>query len=606
MVDSFQYSRPMAETQVQARHGVVSQAQFGRTRAMLTWAKDSELGELRYIGEIPRARTGRRCNCLCYGCGQPLEAVNAGVNDGFVAPHFRHSGGVLDEPCALASSRAVVIGALAHLRELELNLPGPLVEGHFIGLSGKVYGRILRAAGERVRVTHVHVHDNALAVLSLEDGRKIQVALSGSVQFEANGDRLPLILIESNDLSVASLTPQEIRQRIVGLVSNGTWGTELLEGQPERQRSAYEQALMALDAVPVEAQEYIGRTPSRETLIHWHAKHILASVSRMQLPDVLGVMSRSFLDAGLTQEELTVTPPPVYLHSSLVEKPLGTLRPDVQCTMDGPLGEGWDGLLAMEVTVTHGIDEVRYQAIAKQGTPTIELNLSALPRNIDLARLDELVRTDLSLRSWVYHPLQKQLEEHGRKRVEELGLFASPNQLAAKFKAEFIALCDKASFHGPIFSDEMIQRKLLIQGLGLRLEQQGYKGANFKAEFNAETLISRLCSIELNKPIGYRVNTLWQVINYLKSDRPSSREPGHHYLCMLALKVYAPPFPASESHAIEGMRAAVRAGVEDPNSPYLRNPEFEQLVALLFPALKSGIEQLQRRAQKKANRQQNG
>lgn len=140
----------------------------------------------------------------------------------------------------------------------------------------------------------------------------------------------------------------------------------------------------------------------------------------------------------------------------------------------------------------------------------------------------------------------------------------------------------------------------------LRLEQQGYKGANFKAEFNAETLISRLCSIELNKPIGYRVNTLWQVINYLKSDRPSSREPGHHYLCMLALKVYAPPFPASESHAIEGMRAAVRAGVEDPNSPYLRNPEFEQLVALLFPALKSGIEQLQRRAQKKANRQQNG
>lgn len=599
MVASYQNNRPMAETQMNSRHGEVSPTLPSKTRAMLTWAKDGERGELRYIGEISRINTGRRCNCICYGCGHPLEAVNAGVDRGAVAPHFRHPGNVLDAPCALAASRAVVLRILARMTQLELELPGTLLERSFVGLSGKVYGRDIRAARERVRVTNVYTQDNVIAVLCLADGREIQVSLSGSVQIEANGVRHPLILIESDDPSVVSLSEQEIRQRIVGLISNGRWATELLETRQELQSSAFEQAVQALDAPPLEACEHIGRTPSRETLVHWHGKHILASLSHIQLPDVLGVMTDSFLNAGVRQEEVTIRAPRVYLHSSMVEKSLGVLRPDVQCTMEGPLGEGWDGLLAMEVTVTHGIDELRHQAIARQRTPTIEVNLSALPRNIDLLQLNNLVRSDLSLRSWAYHPLHEQLAEYGRKRVEELSMFASPNQLAAKFKAEFVALCDKASFYGPYPTQEMMQRKLLIEGLGLRLEQQGYKGADIRSVLSAERLISRLCSIELNKPIGYRVNTLWQVINNLKSDRKNGPQIGHHYLCMLALKVYKPPFPGPrESQEISEMADEVRAGVEDPNSPYLRNPEYEKLVALLFPELTPGIQALERRARR--------
>lgn len=113
MVASYQNNRPMAETQMNSRHGEVSPTLPSKTRAMLTWAKDGERGELRYIGEISRVNTGRRCNCICYGCGQPLEAVNAGVDDGAVASHFRHPGSIFDSPCALAASRAVALRILA-------------------------------------------------------------------------------------------------------------------------------------------------------------------------------------------------------------------------------------------------------------------------------------------------------------------------------------------------------------------------------------------------------------------------------------------------------------------------------------------------------------
>ena len=95
------------------------------------------------------------------------------------------------------------------------------------------------------------------------------------------------------------------------------------------------------------------------------------------------------------------------------------------------------------------------------------------------------------------------------------------------------------------------------------------------------------------------MNTLWQVINNLKSDRKNGPQIGHHYLCMLALKVYKPPFPGPrESQEISEMADEVRAGVEDPNSPYLRNPEYEKLVALLFPELTPGIQALERRARR--------
>lgn len=59
-------------------------------REQMAWAKAAETGKLVFVGELPRIRTGLKCGYVCYGCGEPLQAVNAGNSEAQVTPHFRH------------------------------------------------------------------------------------------------------------------------------------------------------------------------------------------------------------------------------------------------------------------------------------------------------------------------------------------------------------------------------------------------------------------------------------------------------------------------------------------------------------------------------------
>jgi len=83
----------------------------------LTFAIEREMRALRHVREV---RTGQACGCICPGCNEPLEAVNAQATVYKKRPHFRHLEGQNSAECAARSIAKAAEAALADVRSVQL------------------------------------------------------------------------------------------------------------------------------------------------------------------------------------------------------------------------------------------------------------------------------------------------------------------------------------------------------------------------------------------------------------------------------------------------------------------------------------------------------
>lgn len=134
---------------------------------ILSFAKDALTGELRHVHEGP---TGRACNCVCPGCGSPLDAINAGVIGGKKVAHFRHiTGGIARQTCMDA---ARMFSFVESMRGTILKLP-PEIDGG----QGALFVASSETAAETPVVERVEARDFTSAVLTLSDGRELVVSV---------------------------------------------------------------------------------------------------------------------------------------------------------------------------------------------------------------------------------------------------------------------------------------------------------------------------------------------------------------------------------------------------------------------------------------------
>jgi len=93
----------------------------------------------------------------------------------------------------------------------------------------------------------------------------------------------------------------------------------------------------------------------------------------------------------------------------------GSAHPDV-------ILHSFDDHLWCEVKVTHGVDEDKRAKLMSYGMPTLEFDLSCIHKyeTWTLATLDLTLRTDASIKRWVFNPEEEKVREKFRKLRQEL------------------------------------------------------------------------------------------------------------------------------------------------------------------------------------------
>lgn len=147
-----------------------------------------------------------------------------------------------------------------------------------------------------------------------------------------------------------------------------------------------------------------------ETALHRAAKEIVAEWRTLTLH--ARTISETLEDRfGVKRREEERLPAETFVvRDARIEAALAGLRPDL-------LLRGDDGRqLAVEIRVTHRVDEVKQQRLRDQKIATVELDLSTLPREaLDRAGLAQAIAE--ARQKWVYHPDDEQTRRRLRARL---------------------------------------------------------------------------------------------------------------------------------------------------------------------------------------------
>lgn len=147
-----------------------------------------------------------------------------------------------------------------------------------------------------------------------------------------------------------------------------------------------------------------------ESALHLYAKQVIAESRTVWLPEMLAVY-RGHRDRLATIRRYQAA-------AAECEARVGDFRPDV--ILRDPNGD-----LAVEVLVTHRVDEEKIAKIRAAGLPTIEIDLSTAARQFKPEEMaDRVLRS--AFRVWLYHPeievaslaLKQRIEEAARRHEE--------------------------------------------------------------------------------------------------------------------------------------------------------------------------------------------
>lgn len=126
-------------------------------------------------------------------------------------------------------------------------------------------------------------------------------------------------------------------------------------------------------------------------------------------------------------------------------------------------------------------------------------------------------------------------------------------------------------------------RHLEFIGMGGRVESFS------EAEF-LEQHLPRLLSIKYGKPIGYRFNTVWQVLNSALNLSSVSHQP-FNILYLMAVKQYKPWLQHHHAEKINRHREEIRQSIKlnKGESRFIRDTRFDEAIELVFPELREQL-----------------
>ena len=144
-----------------------------------------------------------------------------------------------------------------------------------------------------------------------------------------------------------------------------------------------------------------------ETGLHLAAKDILAKRGEIVLPAAAVKFPGGKRPFEVAAEGL-------YAVSNVrLESGFGGLIPDVLVDIDGQP-------LAIEIFVTHRVDEEKTEKLRQLGLSTIEIDLSMVDRDLDPPLLESIVIDECDRKRWLFHSEVAQQEKRLRSEAKEL------------------------------------------------------------------------------------------------------------------------------------------------------------------------------------------
>lgn len=565
---------------------------------VMAWARERATGTMRYILELGEHQRGAHCGCDCISCGQPLTAVNAAKATYRRRPHFRHPAGSLKEGCLVLTAREAIRAALR---------PGALIflprrrrSAQFQGLSGQAYEAWVEQPPERVQIASVEFRDGIKALLELDDGRKLEVQLVGSADVS---DATPLgivprIQIAVDDPMIAAMAPEEIRRRLVPLFDQATWCGHWLDADLESQ-AAEAAHLAAEDALDWESHHpELPPELRRESLLHREVKAILEQTGRLRVPG-WNLQVDNGTGSGL-RRQASAPEKTAYLLGARLEQRLGRIIPDVVAQ----LREG--GELLIEVTVTNHVTEERLARIREVNLPTLEIDMSRFGGRITRKQLTDIVVDDVAGKVWLHHPvmeerrraLQAELEAEARAETERQAEHERRRKAILDVPLEswiqrFLSAADRHALlrwtEGGNDDDKAAAEAELATSASA-LAELGYAEAMDQRLYSGlgGGLVPRLLAIQHNRDPRGGEDGAWPVIQTILHEHADSQRTWHS-LYLIAVKAYRPALMDSEATEVDQWREQVKRSIQSGEPTYLRDPYFDRLLGVLFPAMREAL-----------------
>ncbi len=223
----------------------------------------------------------------------------------------------------------------------------------------------VEAPAQRVRVASIDFRDRAYAMLTLDDGRKLRVALTGGITEKAGDDGdatlIPTITIDV-DSSIAGMDQAEIRKRLQLVAGNICWRSHWNDAElmSDARAQATETAIDALDWLTddIELPEGLSPAMKRESLLHYEVKRILERAGQLTVPGLEILEELRTAGQPTLQRRWSVGDRVLDLMNTRLEHRMRPLIPDVVCEARAQDGQAFDPLI-IEVTVTNVIDDER-------------------------------------------------------------------------------------------------------------------------------------------------------------------------------------------------------------------------------------------------------
>lgn len=576
---------------------------------VMAWAEDQANGEPRYIGELGVNQRGSKCNCRCISCKLPLTAVNAAKTKFQIRPHFRHPTGAEKNACLVLAARFAALQMLKS--EGVLELPRHRQSARVTGLSGKYYEAWVESPPERVRISSFRFNDKASAILTLDDGRKLSIRLVGRLEAKESETDLavsltPTILLIVDDPSIAAMSPAELRKRLRLISVDGIWcsywnNKALIDEAMDAAKREAEVALDWLGDIP-DFPVDISANLKRETLLHLKAKEILDREKRICLPS-FDIEAETVLPNGRVLTRTKMLPGHIAeLESVTLEKRIGRIRPDVVAKAITS-GEWLAEQILIEITVTNTITEERIERIRRENIPALEIDISRMGGVVTEAEFTHLVVDELAGKRWLFHPQierERSLLEHelSNEAAEIIEQERQYSEAISTPVGEWVRLyLESVMSHGNIRAhadDSVRDSALLERAISLvrkyakNLSAHGYPEANDDELFRQRgNILERLLSLKLNKAVGYKLDSAWQVINAILQEKPPYSQWQSLYL--MGIKTWRPTLNEEQTERVSKWRADVLRSLNAGERTFQRDRKYDRLLTLLFPELATAL-----------------
>lgn len=603
-----------------------------QSELVMAWAQDATTGRAIYVLELDGSRRGKKSGCKCIACGSPLTAVNAAATHEIeVRPHFRHPEGTRKDSCLVLAARAALLNQLQEGGWIQL--PSRKISSRFIGLSGATYEAWVEGPRERRRIHTLKYLDAAKAIITLDDGREVVVDLVGTQgettpDTPANDPPVPTIYIQTDDLAVAAMGPEEIRERLSLVPDHLCWRHHWDDAELAQQAldQASAQALACLDAVPdgLELPDDMSADLRRESVLHFVAKQILAEEKRVAVPEVFAARHATDARGKAVRKDHSRGPHLLELSDVRLEQRVGALIPDLSCRAQRPDGS-WSRTLLIEVTVTNTIDEERMRRIQELGFDALEIDLGRAGGRVTRDVLKQIVVDAIANKRWLANPefdqacspifsaweeaLAEERRSHenlvGRLRAAQAAATAVPlERLVDDYRKAVIEHCG-ASLHcgpagrlTPATQADLRAAERKVATCVAALTHRGYPESGDEMLLGEKSLLARLYSIRYGRPIGYNYESLFEVMNAIMQVK--GRDATFHSVICMVYREYLCKDPEVDLSILftDKQREAVDAWVDrirqdlranKAQSIYARDPIFDRLLSVLFPKIAEGL-----------------